>query len=126
MGPFRCGAIRKGVVALGILTAALCTSSAWPGEWKAITEEWLKTLKPGFGGLSGIAVDHASGAVYVNVSDQGVYRSTDQGKTWKVVGKRFRGRTEWPGCLMLDPTGKSGRLVVATVYGNPIGVADGG
>jgi photosystem II stability/assembly factor-like uncharacterized protein len=126
MGPFRCGAIRKGVVVLGILLAGLWPSSAWAGEWKAITAEWLKTLKPGFGGLSGIVVDHASGAIYVDVSDQGVYRSTDRGKTWKVVGKPFRGRTEWPGCLMLDPVGKSGRLVVATVYGNPIGVADRG
>ena len=98
-------------------------------EWQATTTELLAKVKPGYGGLSGVVVDHRSGDVYVNVSDQGVYRSADQGRTWKLLGdKAFKGRTEWPGSMLNDPVGKGKRLVVATVYGVPValGSTDGG
>jgi acetyl esterase/lipase len=88
--------------------------------WEPTTEDLLKTLKPGFGGVSGVAVDHRSGDVYISVSDCGVYRSTDQGRTWKLHGQAFKGRTEWPGALLIDPVGKGKELVAATVYGAPI------
>jgi photosystem II stability/assembly factor-like uncharacterized protein len=66
-------------------------------------------------------VDHATGTLYVNVSDRGVYRSTDQGKTWAKFGKEDRkGRTETPGCVQLDPTGNSRSFVLALVYGAPV------
>jgi hypothetical protein len=106
------------------LILLLCAVPAGAAEWEPTTAELLKKLKPGFGGLSGIAVDHRTGDVYVSISDCGVYRSTDQGGIWKLHGeKAFKGRTEWPGALLLDPTGKSKRLVAATVYGAPIGVS---
>ena len=61
------------------------------------------------------------------MSDRGIFRSTDQGKTWERFGKEaFKGRTEWPGCFQLDPTGKTKRFLIALVYGAPITVGDGG
>src|SRR5262245_60448408 len=99
---------------------------ACPGlaaDWEPVTTELIKAENPGYGKLSGVAVDHQTGDVYVNLSDKGIYRSTDQGKSWQRLGKEpLKGRTEWPGCLMLDPTGKSKRLVVAVVYGAPISI----
>jgi hypothetical protein len=92
-------------------------------DWQPVATDLIAKEKPGYGGLSGIAVDHATGTIFVNLSDRGVFRSGDQGKTWERVGKEFKGRTEWPGCLMLDPTGKSKRLLCATVYGGPVAVA---
>jgi photosystem II stability/assembly factor-like uncharacterized protein len=92
------------------------------GEWKATTAELVSKEKPGYGGVSGVLVDHATGDVYVYLSERGLYQSKDQGRTWTSLGHGpTKGRTEWPGCLQLDPSGKSKRLVAATVYGGPIG-----
>jgi photosystem II stability/assembly factor-like uncharacterized protein len=102
------------VLGLGLLPAP--TRAA---DWQATTTELLRREKPGYGGLCGVVVDHQTGDVFVNVSDQGIFRSGDQGKTWERVGTGLKGRTEWPGCLQLDPTGKSRRLLVALVYGSP-------
>ena len=85
--------------------------------------------KPGFGGLCGVVVDHTTGHLYVNVSDRGTFKSTDRGATWERLGTdAFKGRTETPGCFQLDPTGKTKRLLLPTVYGGPIrvGTADKG
>jgi photosystem II stability/assembly factor-like uncharacterized protein len=107
-----------------LLFVALPVSAA---EWEAITTELLKAEKPGYGGLCSVVVDHATGDLIVNLSDKGLYRSTDHGKTWAKLGPVVKGRTEWPGCLMLDPTGKSKRVLMALVYGAPIGLSmDGG
>lgn len=90
-------------------------------EWEATTTELIKSEKPGYGGLCGVVVDHSSGDVLVDLSDKGLYRSTDQGRLWKKIGPTIKGRTEWPGCIQLDPTGKSRRALLALVYGAPIG-----
>ena len=96
-------------------------------DWEPITTDLIAKEKPGYGGLSGVVVDHANGNLYVCVSDRGVFRSTDQGKTWERFGKdAVKGRTEWPGCFLLDPTGKTKRFLLARVYGEPIAVGDGG
>lgn len=110
------------------LLAASIPSTLKADEWQAVTTELLQKEKPGYGGLSGVAIDRASGNVFVNVSDRGVFRSSDQGKTWTRLGKEIKGRTETPGCLQLDPTGKSKRIMMATVYGGPIvvGASDAG
>src|SRR5437773_2239771 len=80
-------------------------------EWTPVTTDLLRTEKPGFGGLCGVVVDHRTGHLTVNLSDRGFYRSEDQGKTWKRLGdKTIKGRTEWPGCLMLDPVGEGKKL----------------
>jgi hypothetical protein len=106
------------------LAPLLLPALAAAADWEPTTEELLKSEKTGFGGLCGIIVDHATGAVFIDLSDRGLYRSTDQGKTWKPTAEKLlKGRTEWPGCLMLDPTAKSKRMVSALVYGAPIAVS---
>ena len=81
-------------------------------DWQAVTTELLQKEKPGYGGLSGVAVDPATGNVFVELSDRGFFRSADQGKTWERLGKEvIKGRTETPGCLQIDPTGKTKRVV---------------
>ena len=88
-------------------------------DWQPITEALIVAEKPGFGKLCGVVVDHATGDVTINLSDKGLYRSTDAAKTWQKLGTPFKGRTETPGCMMLDPTGGK-RLVAALVYGSSI------
>jgi photosystem II stability/assembly factor-like uncharacterized protein len=105
------------------LAAVLALAGPALADWEATTADLVAREKPGYGNLSGVAVDHATGTVYVELSDRGVYRSTDRGKTWERFGKEFKGRTEQAGCLLLDPTGKSKRLLCATVYGGPPAVA---
>src|SRR5437660_129868 len=109
---------------LAALTLALTPALAPAADWEPTTTNLLRSEKPGYGGLCGVLVDHATGDVYVDLSDKGIYRSTDQGKTWKPTSdKPLKGRTEWPGCLQLDPVGKTRKLVVALVYGSPIVVS---
>jgi len=98
----------------------LFPSLAMAQDWQPVTVELLLKEKPGYGGLCGVTVDHATGTVYVNVSDRGIFRSTDMCKTWDRLGEPIKGRTEWPGCILIDPTGKTNRFVTALVYGSPI------
>jgi photosystem II stability/assembly factor-like uncharacterized protein len=93
-------------------------------DWQPVLTDLLKTEKTGFGGLCGVVVDHPSGDVWVNLSDRGMFRSSDQGQTWtRVSESQPKGRTETPGCWLLDPTGPSGKMVTALVYGSPISVS---
>ena len=82
---------------------------ATAADWEPVATELLKTEKTGFGGLCGVVVDHGTGDVYVNLSDRGLFRSTDQGKTGtgRKATQPFKGRTERPGCLMLDPSARA-------------------
>ena len=108
------------LLALFILSAP---SLAADPQWQPVVTDLLKSEKTGFGGLCGIVVDHDTGDVWVNLSDRGTYCSTDQGKSWKRVSDtQPKGRTETPGCWLLDPTGKSKKMVTALVYGSPMGV----
>jgi photosystem II stability/assembly factor-like uncharacterized protein len=115
-----------GVAVVAVVAASPITRAA---DWEAVTTDLISREKPGYGGLSGVVVDHATGEVYVCLSDRGLYHSKDQGKTWtRLEHGPVKGRTEWPGCLQIDPTGKSKRFVAATVYGGPmaVGALDGG
>src|SRR3954465_5969312 len=104
-----------------IAAFALLPFPAAAQEWQPVTTELLQKEKPGYGGLSGVAVDHATGHVFVDVSDRGGFRSTDQCRTWERLGSGpIKGRTETGGCFLIDPTGKSKRLLLPTVYGAPI------
>ena len=93
-------------------------------QWQPVCTELLKAEKTGFGGLCGVVVDHQTGELWVNLSDRGMFRSADQAKTWKRASDaQPKGRTETPGCWLLDPTGKSPKMVTALVYGSPIAVS---
>jgi photosystem II stability/assembly factor-like uncharacterized protein len=106
-----------------LLAFSYLASHVVAADWQAVTTELLQKEKPGYGGLSGVAVDPANGDVFVDVSNRGIFRSSDQGKSWERVGKNpIEGRTETAGCLQLDPTGKTKRVVSAFVYGVPIAV----
>jgi hypothetical protein len=95
--------------------------------WQPLLGDFVKNEKPGFGGLCGIVVDHTKGTVWINISDRGFYRSDDGAKTFKrASGKQPKGRTETPGCLILDPTGKTKAMVCALVYGSSVGVSTDG
>jgi photosystem II stability/assembly factor-like uncharacterized protein len=97
---------------------------AGEAAWQPVATDLLRSEKTGFGGLCGVLVDHKSGDLWVNLSDRGMFHSADHGQTWKRVSDRQpRGRTETPGCWLLDPTGKANKMVAALVYGSPIAVS---
>ncbi len=109
-----------------VLAGAVCTAAiAAEPDWRPVATELLKTEKTGFGGLCGVVVDHASGELWVNLSDHGMFLSSDQGRSWQRCGdQQPKGRTETPGCWLLDPTGKTKTMVTALVYGSPIAVSN--
>jgi hypothetical protein len=110
------------VVLFAAAVAALAPGGAAP-EWRPVATELLAKEKTGFGGLCGVAVDRATGRLFVDLSDRGLFTSADRGKTWaRVEPSPLKGRTETPGCLQLDPTGKTDRLLLPLVYGGPITV----
>jgi hypothetical protein len=112
--------MRFALVLIACLLVNLDLSAA---DWQSVTTELLQKEKPGYGGLCGVAVDPTTGELFVDVSDRGIFRSSDQGKNWERLGLApIKGRTETPGCLQLDPTGKTKRFVTALVYGAPIAV----
>jgi BNR/Asp-box repeat len=108
---------------LSVFLFGLLTVSARAADWEPMTADLVKTEKPGFGGVCGVVVDRVSGDVFIDLSDKGLYRSADQGKTWKKQGPVVKGRTEWPGCLLFDPAKMRPRLLMALVYGAPVGVS---
>ena len=60
----------------------LIAGSTGAAEWEPVATELLKAEKTGFGGLCGIAVDRTTGDVLIDLSDRGLFRSSDRGKTW--------------------------------------------
>jgi hypothetical protein len=115
-------------IALGLFAlAVLFTAPAFAADeptWQPVLTELIKAEKPGFGGICGVVVDHKTGCVWVNLSDRGLYCSNGgTGPYKRVSDKQPKGRTEQPGCLMLDPAGKSKRMVTALVYGSPISIS---
>ena len=109
---------------LSVITCLVLATRIFAAEWEPLTTELLKTEKTGFGGVSGVVVDRSTGNVYIWLSDHGLYRSVDQGTTWKPFGPRIKGRTEWPGCILTNFGGPLKSWVIATVYGGPIRSSD--
>ncbi len=97
----------------------MATVSATAAEWEQVTTDLAKKEKAGFGGICGVVLDRKTGDIYLNVSDKGMYRSQDGGKSWSPYASPFKGRTEWPGCMMFDPTGNKALMLVSLVYGAP-------
>lgn len=114
----------KFLFCVSMLLSLATVSRAAESDWQPVATELLQREKTGFGGLCGVVVDHSNGDLFVNLSDRGMFHSGDQGQTWKRVSDaQPKGRTETPGCWLLDPTGKSNRMVTALVYGSPISVS---
>jgi photosystem II stability/assembly factor-like uncharacterized protein len=114
----------KAVIGALVLLTGTPPVLAADAAWHPVATGLLKGEKTGFGGLCGVLVDHQAGHRWVNLSDRGMFHSTDQGDSWKRPGEaQPKGRTETPGCWLLDPTGQSNRMVAALVYGSPIGVS---
>ena len=65
-----------------IIAMAMLAADVANADWQGTAADLIKSEKPGFGGLSGVTVDRKTGDVYIFLSDKGLYRSTDQGKTW--------------------------------------------
>ena len=108
-----------------ILLSALI-SSAFAGDWVNISDPVTAQVKPGYAGpTAGVVVDRASGAVFMVVNDQGLWRSGDHGATFaRCDEKAIGGRCETGWALQADPAGK--RLACFMIYGDSAMTADGG
>src|SRR5262245_34171056 len=109
---------------LALAINAALAGPATAGDWVTLTADLVKENKPGFGGVSGVLVDRTTGHVFVWLSDKGLFHSTDRGQTWKLTGKPAKGRTETPGCILVNPTGPLKTMIIPLVYGSPIIVGD--
>ncbi len=104
---------------LSALILMLTQSPLNAAEWEPVAADLMKAEKPGYGGLSGVVVDRHTSGVFIWLSDKGLYKSTDQAQSFKLV-TAAKGRTEWPGCMQTNPTGPIKSWVIALVYGGPI------
>jgi len=118
-------------VAALLVGAASAAEEAGKGEWVNISDAPIAQLaeagkKPGYAGpTAGIAVDPASGDVYLVINDQGLFKSTNRGKTFaRCDGGAVSGRCETGFAIDVDPAGK--RLAVFVVYGSSALTLDGG
>ncbi|HEX4144368.1 MAG TPA: hypothetical protein VHY91_12740 [Pirellulales bacterium] len=95
-------------------------------QWIAISHEVTAKVKPGYPGkTAGVAVDPATGDVFMVVPDQGIWKSTDRGKSFeRVDGGRVSGRCETGFALDVDSAGQ--RLMCFMIYGSSAGTTDGG
>ena len=117
-----------GIVA-GMLLCARGKASM-PGRWVPISGGVLQDLqqrgiKPGWPGkTTGVAVDPATGDVYMVVTGVGVWQSADGGRTFKRVdNETVGGRCETGYSLCVDPAGK--RLACFMLDG-PSGMTEDG
>lgn len=68
-------------------------------------------------GTAGISVDRANGDIYLLANNIGICKSSDQGRTFKLVsGNTVTGRFETNAGLNIDPNGK--RMMCFTIYGS--------
>ncbi len=107
------------------------TSAADSSKWVSVSDAVLKSLsdagkKIGYpGGTAGVCVDRTTGAVYMIVPDQGVWKSTDRGATFaRADGGALGGRCETGFTLNPDPGGK--RLAAFMLDGKACLMSDSG
>lgn len=105
---------------------ALTATTALAADWVNISDPITTQVKPGYAGpTAGVVADRASGAVFMVVNDQGLWRSTDHGATFqRCDDKAVGGRCETGWALQADPAGQ--RLAVFVVYGSSAMTTDGG
>src|SRR5215831_12146941 len=107
---------------LFFVAEALSARADEKGKWVSISDEVITKFgregkKIGWPGLTGgVGVDPTTGDVYMMVCDNGLWKSTDQGKTFeRVDGGAIGGRCETGFALDIDPVGK--RIACFPVYG---------
>lgn len=106
-----------------LLLASVCCYGA---EWAPISESVTSQVKPGYAGpTAGVTVDRVSGDVYMVVSDQGLWKSTDHGQNFKRIDdKNIGGRCETGWALNFAPSGQ--RLFCFMIYGSTAMTPDAG
>jgi hypothetical protein len=116
------------VLSLGIVFLLVPSAPADDdkGKWVPISAGVLEKVKPGYPGkTAGVAVDPATGDVFMVVPAQGIWKSTDKGETFdRVDGKAIGGRCETGFAMNFDPAGK--RLACFMIYGGCASTDDGG
>ena len=100
-------------------------------KWTEISTTVLQQLKDESkkldwpGGTAGVAVDPATGDVFMVVPGQGLWKSSDQGKTFaRTDGGAVGGRCETSYAMQVDPAG--GRLACFMLDGKCAMSGDGG
>ena len=123
--------VGRPLIAFAILAVMSCSALAQKGEWVAISDNVIAQLKAdgkkiGYPGLTaGVTVDPSTGDIYMVVCDQGLWKSTDAGKTFaRVDGGKIGGRCETGYALDFDPAGK--RLACFMIYGPCASTTDAG
>ena len=109
-----------------LLTLTALTSTTLAVEWVNISDSTTSKLKPGYAGpTAGVVVDPASSDVFMVVNDLGLWRSSDQGKSFsRCDGEAIGGRCETGWALQADPAGK--RIACFMIYGSSAMTTDGG
>jgi photosystem II stability/assembly factor-like uncharacterized protein len=115
------------------VSEGVCLTPAQADEpaWTVISAELTAKLAAegkqsgGIGKSGGIAVDPKSGDVYLVMSQQGLWKSADQGESFeRVDGGAVDGRCANSFALSVDPAG--GRLMCFMIYGSSGLTTDGG
>jgi hypothetical protein len=115
------------LIAAFIAPFAFAQGGQWVNISDPVTDQLQKDGKKiGYPGLAaGITVDPASGDVYMVICDQGLWKSTDTGKTFaRIDGGKIGGRCETGFALNFDPAGK--RLACFMIYGACASTQDAG
>jgi photosystem II stability/assembly factor-like uncharacterized protein len=121
-----------GALLIWIFADAICEAEDSPaGKWVPISEGVTTELqnagkKIGYPGLTaGVAVDRTTGDLFMVICDLGVWKSSDQGKTFaRVSGDAIGGRCETGYALNVSPAGRG--LAAFMVYGGCGLSRDGG
>jgi photosystem II stability/assembly factor-like uncharacterized protein len=108
---------------------AIAVAAPWlaaAAEWVNISDPITTQVKPGYAGpTAGVVVDRASGAVFMVVNDQGLWKSTDRGQSFsRVDAQNIGGRCETGWALQADPGGQ--RLFCFMIYGSSAMTSDAG
>src|SRR5689334_19507999 len=95
-------------LAVGVPAIGPANGSDQRSSWASISDAATSSVKTDWPGLTaGVAVDRSNGDVFMVLSGQGIWKSTDQGATFKRVdGGAVGGRCETGYGLCADPAGR--------------------
>lgn len=60
-----------------LFLVSIAAGAAPAADWQPVATHLLQSEKTGFGGLCGVLVDHCTGDLLVNLSDRGMFASSD-------------------------------------------------